>query len=129
MTTAEIGKKGEKLAANFLKRNGYKILERNLHQSHNEIDIIASNKEYIVFVEVKTRTANKDLFLPYGSPATAVTKEKQKRTVRAATNYLLAQSKKNKEKQPRMDVIEVYLEKETGKLLEINHITDAFGAR
>lgn len=129
MTTAEIGKKGEKLAANFLKRNGYKILERNLHQSHNEIDIIASNKEYIVFVEVKTRTANKDLFLPYGSPATAVTKEKQKRTVRAATNYLLAQSKKTKEKQPRMDVIEVYLEKETGKLLEINHITDAFGAR
>jgi len=129
MTTAEIGKKGEKLAANFLKRNGYKILERNLHQSHNEIDIIAANKEYIVFVEVKTRTANKDLFLPYGSPATAVTKEKQKRTVRAATNYLLAQSKKAKEKQPRMDVIEVYLEKETGKLLEINHITDAFGAR
>lgn len=129
MTTAEIGKKGEKLAANFLKRNGYKILERNLHQSHNEIDIIASNKEYIVFVEVKTRTANKDLFLPYGSPATAVTKEKQKRTVRAATNYLLTQSKKAKEKQPRMDVIEVYLEKETGKLLEINHITDAFGAR
>ena len=89
MTTADIGKKGEKLAANFLKRNGYKILERNLHQSHNEIDIIASNKEYIVFVEVKTRTANKDLFLPYGSPASAVTKEKQKRTVRAATNYLL----------------------------------------
>lgn len=129
MTTAEIGKKGEKLAANFLKRNGYKILERNLHQSHNEIDIIASNKEYIVFVEVKTRTANKDLFLPYGSPASAVTKEKQKRTVRAATNYLLTQSKKAKEKQPRMDVIEVYLEKETGKLLEINHITDAFGAR
>lgn len=129
MTTAEIGKKGEKLAANFLKRNGYKILERNLHQSHNEIDIIAANKEYIVFVEVKTRTANKDLFLPYGSPATAVTKEKQKRTVRAATNYLLTQSKKAKEKQPRMDVIEVYLEKETGKLLEINHITDAFGAR
>lgn len=129
MTTAEIGKKGEKLAANFLKRNGYKILERNLHQSHNEIDIIASNKEYIVFVEVKTRTANKDLFLPYGSPATAVTKEKQKRTVRAATNYLLTQSKKAKEKQPRMDVIEVYLEKETGNLLEIHHITDAFGAR
>ena len=129
MTTAEIGKKGEKLAADFLKRNGYKILERNRHQSHNELDIIAANKEYIIFVEVKTRTANKDLFLPYGSPAAAVTKEKQKRTVRAATSYLLAQSKKAKGKQPRMDVIEVYLEKETGILLELHHITDAFGAR
>ena len=127
MTTTEIGRIGEKLAADFLKRNGYKILEKNNRQSHNEIDIIAADKEYIIFVEVKTRTANQDLYLPYGSPASAVTQAKQRRTIQAAQRYLL--TAKSKGRQPRMDVIEVYLEKNTGAVLKIHHITDAFGVR
>lgn len=127
MTTTEIGRLGENLAAKYLKRKGFKILEKNNRQSHNEIDIIAADKEYILFVEVKTRTTNQELTLPYGSPASAVTKEKQRRTVRAAQSYLLGG--KAKGRQPRMDVIEVYLEKETGALLKIHHIIDAFGVR
>ncbi len=127
MTRAQIGMIGEKLAAKYLKKNGYKILARNRHQSHNELDLIVSDRHYIVFVEVKTRSASSDdLYLPFGSPAEAVDKQKQARTVRAAQDYL--RENPQKEKQPRMDVIEVYLERDTAKLLKIHHILDAFGA-
>lgn len=126
MTRGEIGALGERLAAKYLKKNGYRILDKNKHQSHNEIDLIVSNRNDIVFVEVKTRSVCADNFyLPFGSPAAAVDKQKQKRTVRAAQDYLRAHPTK---KQPRMDVVEIYLEKETGKLLKLHHIPDAFGA-
>jgi len=126
MTTTEIGAYGEQIASEFLKNNGYKILERNNHQSHNEIDIIASDNMYIVFVEVKTRSTGEDLYLQYGSPATAVTWAKQKRLISAAKRYLSA-NRKYAYKQPRMDVIEVFINKKDGNLLNINHIIDAFG--
>ena len=131
MNTTEIGKIGEKLAARYLKKNGYKICDKNVHQSHNEIDIIAVNKVFIVFAEVKTRSVSSDGdSLPYGVPSQAVTKAKQTRLIKAANDYLLKnQSRKISNKQPRLDVIEVYLDKETKKLLKINHITDAFSAR
>ena len=127
MSTTDIGRFGEKVAARFLKKNGYKILETNKHQSHNELDIIASNKELLLFVEVKTRSVAPDLYSAYGTPASAVDKRKQARTVQAAQHYLLEHPEE--QKQPRMDVIEVYLDKSTGKVLKIHHIPDAFGAR
>ncbi len=124
--TTEIGKWGETVAVKYLKKNGYKILHRNKHESHNEIDIIAQNSHYIVFVEVKTRSSEQDLYLSYGSPASAVDRKKQMRLIMAAKDYLSAQ--KYHKKQPRMDVIEVYLEQNTEKVLKINHIINAFGA-
>ena len=127
MNTTEIGRLGEKLAAHYLRKNGYKILETNKHQSHNELDIIASNKEWILFVEVKTRSVQADLYSAYGTPASAVDFRKQARTVKAAQEYLL--SHPHEGKQPRMDVIEVYLDQATKKPLKINHIPNAFGAR
>ena len=78
MTTTEIGRFGEKLAAKHLKRNHYKIIAKNSHQSHNELDIVAVNKDYIVFVEVKTRSVGEDLYSEYGTPAMAVTLSKQR---------------------------------------------------
>ena len=126
MTRGEIGALGERIAAKYFRRNRYRILEKNKRQSHNEIDLIVSNRDYIVFVEVKTRSAcAEDLSLPFGSPASAVDKQKQRRTVRAAQDYLRAHPT---QKQPRMDVVEVYLEKDTGRLLKLNHSPDAFGA-
>ena len=128
MTTTEIGRIGEKIAAKFLKRNGYKILEKNSKQSYNEIDIIAADRNYLVFVEVKTRSVNEEsLYLPYGTPAEAVTRGKQRRTVAAAQSYIYNNKNKHTKKQPRMDVIEIYLSKETQKAIKINHIIDAFG--
>ena len=126
MKTTDIGRIGERIAAKYLRKNKYKILERNHRESHNEIDLIVTNREYMVFVEVKTRSVAKDLFSAYGTPASAVTKAKQHRTIRAAQAYL---NKHYTEKQIRLDVVEVYLDNETKKLLRVHHILNAFGIK
>ncbi len=130
VTTTDIGRYGERVAAEYLKKNGYKILEQNNKQSHNELDIIAADKDYLVFVEVKTRSVyQEDMYSPYGSPASAVTKDKQRRTLAAARSYMVKnRTVGHTKKQPRMDVIEIYLDKYTQKVIKINHIIDAFRA-
>ena len=125
LSRKDIGVLGESIACRFLKKAGYKIIERNKHESHKEIDIIATNNDYIVFVEVKTRSVDEDLYNPYGSPASAVTFSKQEKLISAARSYL---RNNPTDKQPRMDVIEVYLKKGSQKILEVNHFTNAFYA-
>ncbi len=72
MNNREFGNKGEDLACEFLKKNGYEIIERNVHFSKFcEIDIIAKLKNKFIFVEVKTRKNN-----DFGSPLEAITKTK-----------------------------------------------------
>lgn len=124
-TKLDIGRYGEEEAKKFLKKNGYKIIESNKRESHKEIDIIATDKEYIAFVEVKTRSVGEDLYSPYGTPASAVTKKKQNNLIAAARLYL---RNNPTDKQPRMDVIEVYLKKGSYKVLEINHFLGAYHA-
>lgn len=128
MTTKDIGALGENIATKYLKKNKYKILDRNLHVSHNELDIIALHKKsgIIAFIEVKTRSVDPDLFSPFGTPGAAVTKQKQQRTIQATKGYLSLNPKFNKY-QPRLDVIEIYLSKQNRSLLKINHIENAFG--
>ena len=128
MTTKDIGALGENAAVKILKKSRYKILARNIHISHNELDIVALHKKsgMIVFVEVKTRSVNSDLYSPFGTPSDAVTKQKQMRTIQAARGYLNANPRLNKY-QPRFDVIEVYLEKENKKIINTNHFENAFG--
>ena len=121
----DIGKKGERMAVRYLKKQGFKILDTNRHQSHNEIDIIACDREYLLFVEVKTRSLQETPSTFSDSAAAAVTRGKQWRTIRAAEAYMARKDCLGK--QPRMDVIEVYLEKGTKKLLHINHIPNAYG--
>lgn len=125
--TKKIGDLGEKLSAKYLKKHGYRIVSRNSHYSHNELDIIAVDKHFIVFVEVKTRSVENDLYSHLGSAASAVDHQKQIRTINAARSFLA--SSKHSNKQPRFDVIEVYLSKSDLKLLKINHIENAFGIR
>ncbi len=122
----DVGRIGEALAARFLKKNKYKIIERNIHASHNELDIVAIDKKnkVIIFAEVKARSSDKELSL--GTAALAVTKAKRERTVSAAKAYLSA-NKKYYAFQPRFDVLEVYLSKSDLKLVKINHIENAFG--
>ena len=127
MSTKDVGRLGENIAARYLKKNGYKILAKNQRQSHNELDIVASNKEFILFVEVKTRSVASDLYSPYGSAASAVDIRKQARTIQAARSYLAQNPVDGL--QPRMDVIEVYLDKQTQKVLKVHHIPNAFGVR
>lgn len=122
--TTSVGRFGENLACEHLKKSKFKILEQNYYASHNEIDIIAENKQYIIFVEVKTRSCLLNDSFGFGTPASAVTYSKQKRTIAAAQAYLNEHPTK---KIPRLDVIEVYLDKNDNSVLKINHIEDAFG--
>lgn len=113
----DLGKRGEDLAENHLRNSGYRILERNWSAEKYEIDIIASNAEFIVFVEVKTRSSGQ-----WGNPEDAISKTKIKRIVEAADFYL----KENHIETPaRFDVIAIVTNKKT---LEIDHIEDAFWA-
>jgi len=116
-STLSKGKTGEKYVCKFLKKKKFKILEVNMRNKYSEIDIIAEDKSYIIFVEVKTRTTDFPI-----RPAEAVNLQKQHKIMLAAKYYL---TYKNISKQPRFDVAEVYMN-ENGKLLKINYIENAF---
>ena len=94
------GRGGEARAAKFLKKKKYKILETNFTAPGGEIDIIALDKNIIVFAEVKTRYSDE-----FGLPREAVTKEKQRHIARTALAYL--QMNKLTGTPVRFDVIEV----------------------
>lgn len=99
-----IGVRGEELAAKYMESLGFSVTERNVHVSHDEIDIIAEDEKYIVFCEVKTRAqtaSNKR----YGRPGAAVDYAKKQKLLRAVSEYI---RKFRPPKQPRIDVIEVY---------------------
>ncbi len=84
-TKSEVGREGERLAENFLRRLRFGILARNWKSRRwGEIDLVAKDKDCLVFVEVKTRTANE-----FGQPFEAVNYYKIKSLVRAAHNYKL----------------------------------------
>ena len=127
-----VGKFGEKKAVQFIRKNGYTILETNWRHAHQEIDVIAKDAEYLVFFEVKTRSCLSPDDLPFGRPARAVNAEKQKNLIFGARAYL--REHPELALQPRMDVIEVYVRPSRGMLcaptvLRIHHIRNAFGAR
>ncbi len=79
----DVGKRGELLAAGFLKRKGYKILGANIRTPFGELDLVARQGAVIVFVETKTRVTDS-----LGPPFLSVTKEKAARIVRNALFYL-----------------------------------------
>lgn len=95
------GALGEEIAAKYLENQGYKILDKNFHYSkYAEIDIIAKEKDTIVFVEVKTRKTKN-----FGHPLEAITQKKLENIYKAAMFYL--QNTKEKHKKYRIDVISI----------------------
>ena len=122
----DVGRLGERLAAKYLKKQGYRIVARNLHLGRNELDLIVKNKEYIAFVEVKTRSFYSMQQALEHRPSAAVNAGKRARTVQAAREYL----KKHKTGLcPRLDVVEVYLSRaDRMKPFKIHHIEGAFDA-
>jgi putative endonuclease len=110
-----LGQQGEVFAADHLKKAGFKILFRNWKWGKHEIDIIAENKEFIVFAEVKTRTDDFQMH-----PVTAVTREKQRSIIFAADGYL---QKFNINKESRFDIITIIKKVDS---FEIDHIEGAF---
>ncbi len=118
-TSRDIGMRGEKIAAKYLKKNGYKIRAKNVLSAHGEIDIVAENKDFLVIVEVKARKDSAKNFAVYGLPCEAVTKKKQQHILHTARLYL---EKHPTKKEIRFDVIEVYL----GEKARVHHIEAAF---
>jgi putative endonuclease len=109
------GKEGEKIAAAFLKKNGYRIIETNYRCTLGEIDIIAREKNELVFVEVKTRKS-----VELGYPEQAVGRNKQKKMSQLALWYL---QKKNADTEARFDVVAITIS-DAGN--EIRLIKNAF---
>ena len=127
MSTKEIGDRGEALAAAYLERKGYTILDRNYRFERAEVDLICflPAPQYeaggeLVFAEVKTRTG-----LGYGRPEEAVTEAKKRNLIRAAEAYLY--ERKLDGSPCRFDVISILLQR--GKKPQIEHFENAFFAR
>ncbi len=114
--TQSLGEKGEALAIEHLKRLGYTIVDRNFRFERAEIDVIAKDKDVLVFVEVKTRRPGS-----LGDPEDAITTRKRRQLVKAAHGYLYQFNLS--EVECRFDVISV---KESNGVTVISHYKDAF---
>lgn len=109
-----LGSRGEKIAEQYLAKRGYRILARNFTTDIGEIDLVATDDEYLVFAEVKTRMSNE-----FGTPAEAVDAHKQRKLSMVAAQYI---KKTMLYGAPaRFDVVEIRLD--TG---DVNHIINAF---
>jgi putative endonuclease len=110
-----LGTAGEDQAADYLIRRGYRILDRNYRTPQGEIDLIALDRDQVVFVEVKTRTNNL-----YGAPELAVNPQKQRRMIKAALSYI--KYKKLHQVSCRFDVVAI----NAGAGQEVELIRNAF---
>ena len=114
----ELGAKGEKLAARFLRRKGYKIVQRNYRCKLGEVDIVAEQDKTLVFVEVRTKQTEK-----FGPPQSSVTSTKRRHISRVALFYI--KEKGLVEQSCRFDVIAITFPSGSRKP-NIEHIENAF---
>ena len=123
-----LGNKGEMLAARYLMEQGFAIREYNWRSGHKEIDLVAQERDVLVFVEVKSRASEEYVFVEvktrsseaFGDARNAVTPFKQRNLVLAAEAYVRA---KKIDLETRFDVVTVVGTDDTHK---IEHIRDAF---
>jgi putative endonuclease len=111
-----LGKEGERIAEQYLKRKGYKLVERNYRCSAGEVDLIVLDRRVIVFVEVKTRTGHR-----FGTPLEAVQPRKQRKMMQAAQFFL--SQKKLHQRDARFDVVGISW---PGREPVIEHVENAF---
>ncbi len=119
MKRRDTGILGEKLARDFLQKQGYRIRETNYRCPEGEIDIIAHHKDYLVFVEVRTKRS-----LAFGSPQESITFAKMKKLRDTAAHY--RQTHHNLPQLWRIDVVAIELDQK-GKLPRIELIENAVG--
>ena len=118
MNSQIIGLQGEKVAAEYLSDHGYRILARNYKCRFGEIDIVALQEGYLVFVEVKLRKTDR-----YGAPREYVTYAKQKKIKTAASFFLASHPEYQL---IRFDVIEILTPNGTNQDFTITHLENAF---
>ncbi len=114
MKNKQVGDKGETIAANFLQKRGFNIIERNWRHKHLEVDIIASKNGKLYFVEVKTRTNNK-----YGLPEESISKAKMNHLKVAAEAYLYINTQWEK---IQFDVIAIMIAKDREEIFLIEDV-------
>lgn len=117
MDRQQVGKLGEKAAQKFLKKRGYRIRETGFRCHHGEIDIIAQQKDCLVFVEVRTKSN-----LEFGTPEESITKAKKEKLIASALTY--ATTHQNIPSLWRIDVVAVELD-EKGKTRRVELIANA----
>lgn len=115
-----VGKRGEDLASKYLIRKGYKILDRNFKARYGELDIIALDKQILVFVEVKTRINES-----FGTPAEAVTPRKLREVIQTAQYYKVLHPELPDA--IRVDVIGILLDLDTMRVKTLDHIPNVTG--
>jgi putative endonuclease len=118
LPTILIGKKGEDIAEKYLRRDGYRIIEKNYKTPSGEIDIVALDKGTIVFVEVKTRRSD-----DFGPPELSVNSRKRHKIIKAAFYFL--SKKRIKDTPCRFDIVSI-TEFADRREKEIKIIKDAF---
>lgn len=119
MMRRDTGVRGEKLAQDFLKKRGYRIIETNYRTPEGEIDIVARQKDCLVFVEVRTKRS-----LLFGSPEESITHAKMQKLRALAARYM--QSHGNLSGNWRIDVVAVELDNKD-KASRIEIIENAIG--
>ncbi|MEA1872321.1 MAG: YraN family protein [Chloroflexota bacterium] len=117
MNRQEVGKIGEKLAQKFLKKRGYLICETNFRCREGEIDIIAQQKDCLVFVEVRTKSN-----LDFGTPEESITRNKKEKLITSALTYI--NTHQNLPALWRIDVVAIELDQK-GKAKRIELIESA----
>ncbi len=117
----ETGILGEKLAVGLLRKRGYRIVETNFRCREGEIDIVAKQKDCLVFVEVRAKRS-----LAFGTPEESLSFRKQARIRRAAKRYL--QTHRNLPESWRIDFVGIQLN-EAGKADRIEVIESAVGEK
>lgn len=121
MKKHEIGILGERVAGDFLRNNGYEIVERNYRCPEGEVDIICRHEDMLVFVEVRTKTS-----YIYGSAQESITRTKMERLRQVAEHYM--QDNEQLPVNHRIDVIAIRLAPD-GNLSHIEHIENAVEGR
>lgn len=112
MERKKLGTLGEKIAGEFIRKKGYKILENNVKYPQGEIDIVAREQKEIVFIEVRAKQDES-----YGSPEESITRVKKERIISLALNYL---QKHNISDSWRIEVVAIEIDKNgTVKRVEI----------
>ena len=127
MNKRDFGKLGESTAAEYLKARGFEIIGQNVYVGRCEIDLVAKGDGLILFVEVKMRRQEPGGESLYGRPGSALTKTKRDNLLSAAAGYLFEHPGETDGLQPRIDLIEVYVDprsKEYG-VLDVIHIPNA----
>jgi len=115
----DFGREGEDTAVGFLKKQGYRILQRNFRTKAGEIDIVAEKNNVLVFIEVKTRSDHQ-----FGHPIEALTAHKQRKIGQIARGFLAKNQIQGKP--VRFDVVAISGAVDTPGSWKVELFTDAF---